>query len=666
MRLLAIFIFCLYYVAFSVAQDYSFLQMPNQEMLQTDHVLCVIQDSEGCMWYGTEGDGVYRDDGRHINAFRNDASHPTLLGSNNIASLAESGSNIIIGTFHGAYVLNKLDFSIKRIDGVDDKRVDDILVCKNGKILLTANKKIYSLQPDLSINAVYTSRWHGHDTYVARLTETSSGDIWATQWNGGLTRFDGDKFAEMPWNTSAHPTNIAETGQDGCLWVGTIGEGIVRYRTDNGTITHQPQTGNTICTDLRLSADGQHLWMIAMNKVRLFKNSSELTEMLLPDNPLLSGTDRLNRLASDRQGRLLVASSKPESFVITRQPQTSWIDIARRRLNQNDTSRMDSIALSTAFTTPPEAFVIDREKKLWFSTGRDVRCMSLVTHKETATLNIPDISALAVTDDGNLWFASAYGNLYRYRNGKADADDYASNENGDGVVQLLPYEGNRLLIVYNKYTRIYDPIRKTLRQQSREANGTYCIEMAETEPGKRWNRPQENIVVKEIPNWLTSWWMLCIGIMLLAVSMVVLIHYFYLRRQRHLFLQNIKGQDAQESDDNTDDGTTGNAERKEWLHKAIKCVEDHLSDVDYSVELMSSDLCMSRMTLYRKIQSVTGQKPSEFIRTIRLSHAAKMLQQTDMTISEISDATGFSSVSYFSRCFRTMYGVSPKEHRETT
>jgi len=75
---------------------------------------------------------------------------------------------------------------------------------------------------------------------------------------------------------------------------------------------------------------------------------------------------------------------------------------------------------------------------------------------------------------------------------------------------------------------------------------------------------------------------------------------------------------------------------------------------------------MSRMTFYRKIQSMTGQKPSEFIRSIRLRRAAVMLKEGALTVTEISYATGFSSVSYFSRCFRTMFGVSPTQFGKNT
>ena len=102
-----------------------------------------------------------------------------------------------------------------------------------------------------------------------------------------------------------------------------------------------------------------------------------------------------------------------------------------------------------------------------------------------------------------------------------------------------------------------------------------------------------------------------------------------------------------------------------WLEQAIAQVEAHISDDGYSVEQLASHLCMSRMTFYRKIQAATGQKPTEFIRTIRLRRAAELLREGRMNVTEVSYATGFSSVSYFSRCFRTMFGVSPTSFSKT-
>ena len=110
------------------AEDFKKLSLPRQEQLSSDRVQQVLQDSEGYLWYATEGGGVCRDDGRQISVFRSDAEHPDLLGSNDVVCLAEAGSRIIIGTFHGAYVLDKQDYTIRKLTDVDDKHVDDIII----------------------------------------------------------------------------------------------------------------------------------------------------------------------------------------------------------------------------------------------------------------------------------------------------------------------------------------------------------------------------------------------------------------------------------------------------------------------------------------------------------------------------------------------------------
>ena len=100
---------------FCRAQDQRVLSLPRLEQLPSSHVTQVIQDAEGFLWYATEGGGVCRDDGRQMMVFRSDAEHPDLLGSNDVASIANAGRYIIIGTYHGACLLDKQDYSIRRL-----------------------------------------------------------------------------------------------------------------------------------------------------------------------------------------------------------------------------------------------------------------------------------------------------------------------------------------------------------------------------------------------------------------------------------------------------------------------------------------------------------------------------------------------------------------------
>lgn len=128
-----------------------------------------------------------------------------------------------------------------------------------------------------------------------------------------------------------------------------------------------------------------------------------------------------------------------------------------------------------------------------------------------------------------------------------------------------------------------------------------------------------------------------------------------LRKQRHdIFLQDVEVVPEEMTNSKLDE---------ELYDKAVKLVTQNMANEEYSVEQFSSDMCMSRMTLYRKIQNITGQKPLEFIRAIRLKRAAHLLKTTDYSIVEIAEMVGFGTPRNFSKNFKLLYGVSPSEYK---
>ena len=96
-----------------------------------------------------------------------------------------------------------------------------------------------------------------------------------------------------------------------------------------------------------------------------------------------------------------------------------------------------------------------------------------------------------------------------------------------------------------------------------------------------------------------------------------------------------------------------------------RVVRERMSDSSLSVEAISSALGLSRVQMYRKVKQLTGQSPVEIIRLTRLKKAERLLKTTKMTVSEISYDVGFSSPSYFSKCFKDYFGCQPGEMRET-
>ena len=128
-----------------------------------------------------------------------------------------------------------------------------------------------------------------------------------------------------------------------------------------------------------------------------------------------------------------------------------------------------------------------------------------------------------------------------------------------------------------------------------------------------------------------------------------------LRQQRHdMFLSDI---------DIAPKDLTNSRLDEELYNKAVQFVNDNMGNEDYSVEQFASDMCMSRMTLYRKIQSITGQKPLEFIRAIRLKKAASLLLTTNYSVVEIAEMVGYSTSRNFSKNFKAIFGMNPSDYK---
>lgn len=105
------------------------------------------------------------------------------------------------------------------------------------------------------------------------------------------------------------------------------------------------------------------------------------------------------------------------------------------------------------------------------------------------------------------------------------------------------------------------------------------------------------------------------------------------------------------------------AAEMDFLNRATSLVEQHLVDTGYTVEQLSRDLCMERTGLYKKLMAILDKSPQMFIRSIRLRKAAELLARGGMAVGEVSEVTGFSSPSYFTKCFQKEYGCRPTEYQ---
>ena len=103
---------------------------------------------------------------------------------------------------------------------------------------------------------------------------------------------------------------------------------------------------------------------------------------------------------------------------------------------------------------------------------------------------------------------------------------------------------------------------------------------------------------------------------------------------------------------------------EEFITKAVKVVEDNIANAEFTVEELSSEMAMSRMYLYKKLLSLTGKTPVEFIRIIRMRRAASLLGKSQLTVSEIAYQVGFNNPKYFAKLFKEEFKVLPTEYRK--
>ena len=104
-----------------------------------------------------------------------------------------------------------------------------------------------------------------------------------------------------------------------------------------------------------------------------------------------------------------------------------------------------------------------------------------------------------------------------------------------------------------------------------------------------------------------------------------------------------------------------NSADEEFLKKIIQIVESHIDETDLDVSILEKEMSMGKMTLYRKLTSLTNLSGNSFIRNIRLKKAAQFLSSGHYNISEVAYRVGFKDPAYFTRCFKKEFGKSPSD-----
>lgn len=129
------------------------------------------------------------------------------------------------------------------------------------------------------------------------------------------------------------------------------------------------------------------------------------------------------------------------------------------------------------------------------------------------------------------------------------------------------------------------------------------------------------------------------------------------RRQLHQIFAESKHEEEEEA-------VLGDKDRT-FIDRLRSIIKENLSNSNLSVDDIASEIGLSRTQLYRKVKTMTGKAPMDILRSARLARAQVFLRKTDQTISEICYDVGFTSPSYFAKCYKEEFGVGPSEERNS-
>lgn len=218
----------------------------------------------------------------------------------------------------------------------------------------------------------------------------------------------------------------------------------------------------------------------------------------------------------------------------------------------------------------------------------------------------------------------------------------------------------RLPGVYDDW--VYLPQGQNTIQLPQLPRGRHQLYVKATDRNGAWSEPSAIVQLHCRRPWYATWPALLLYLIIAVAGIYGLWYVEHRIRLLHRFIRRRGSMRLDEIALRPEEITVTRLD-DEFMRKVVGKIEEHLDDSRYNVEMLSTDLCMSRNTLYRKLQMLTGMPPVEFIRDIRLKKAATLLLASpEASVTDISHKVGFSSPSYFTRCFKEKFGVLPKEY----
>lgn len=471
----------------------------------------------------------------------------------------------------------------------------------------------------------------------------------------------------------------------GNLWIGTTYH-LFRYSLEEGRLT-------TVCDDVGFinaivssnegvvyfATESRGLWRISGESRLQIKDTGENYSVLTvaPDNNLWVGT---------KQGNVYSYSSDTNDFI----------------------SRTKDCGLTGDAVLDIKS---DDDGNLWILTSQRVMVYHPGTHIFTmmsctdSWINLEDFQSLYKGPRGEMSVGGRGGIVtFPHYNEKkrripeptvhlTSVEMNNTSEIGVGnqeKISLSPHERN-VKLFFSTFDHLNtDKVRYAYRYKQRNDNwvalptgensiglsdlskGEFELEVRATDENGLWSKSTLTVMIQCLPAWYETSWAYLFYV-LVVLSVVWGLDRMYMKLRESIVAQTVlpleqNPEQRHEIDPLSEEGKVEansiSASDEQLIRKALDMVEKNLSNPEYSIEDLSRDMCMSRATLYRKITSITGSSPSDFVKNVRLRKAAELLKEGGLSIAEIADQVGFNTPSYFTKSFKKLFGVLPTQYNK--
>lgn len=506
------------------------------------------------------------------------------------------------------------------------------------------------------VQICYPDRLGISEGSVFALYRDRQGVIWLGDgWNIFRSADKGRTFKKMEQFGYAYMRDILED-KTGNIWVATMGSGIFRYN---------PQTDDVIS----------------------YKH--------IPGDSTSISTNEATGISEDSKGFLWFSTDR--GGLMRFNPETGHF---------RTYTKADGLPDNVTYKA-----VEDKQHRIWFGTDHGLVCLYPETdslHVFTRNDGLPDNqfnykSALAASD-GTIWMGTINGlvsfNPQTIRRNTFVPPVYITGMRVQGSETpftsddvRLPYRSNVsfdfVALSYtspgaNRYAYKMEGIDKDWNYTS----DTHTASYAQLPPGDYlfrvrgsnndavWNPQETTLPIRILPPWWRTVWAYLIYIVLLSGSFVLALRTYRRREVQKIREQQLLSELARERESHrthemfinqitygacTPQGDAMSRSDEQLMSQLIAKVRENLSDANYNVEALATAMNMSRSSLHRKIKALTDLSSLDFIRVIRLKHAAELLQEGELRINEISERVGFQSPSYFAKVFQKQFGVTPTE-----